>query len=88
MVTFVPFLVGKGYGWADVGGLAARPKVLNYLIAIFTPLQGFFNLLVYMRPKVSRVKSRDNVSWLRALGLAFSTALKGNSPVGDEPTAS
>ena len=76
LVTFVPFLVGMGYGWAG-GGRAAWPEALKYLTAIFTPLQGFFNLVVYMQPKVSHVKSRDNISWLKALKVAFSAALNG-----------
>lgn len=75
LVAFVPWLVQKGYGWTV--GIAKAPEVLKYVTAIFLPLQGLFNLLVYMQPKISYVKSRDDVSWLKATWVAFLTALEG-----------
>lgn len=38
-----------------------------YLFSILTPLQGFFNFLIYVYPKVKRAKSRDdNTTWIQA----------------------
>jgi len=49
---------------------------LKYITYIFVPLQGFFNLLIYMYPKViyakkSRKRGDEDVSWCQAICTAF-----------------
>eukprot|EP00546_Thalassionema_frauenfeldii_P016316 CAMPEP_0178896828 /NCGR_PEP_ID=MMETSP0786-20121207/1401_1 /TAXON_ID=186022 /ORGANISM="Thalassionema frauenfeldii, Strain CCMP 1798" /LENGTH=162 /DNA_ID=CAMNT_0020567297 /DNA_START=1230 /DNA_END=1718 /DNA_ORIENTATION=+ len=46
-----------------------------YLNAIFTPLQGFWNLCIYMFPKVKEARNGPNgakISWMKAVLVAFS----------------
>ncbi|KAL9188595.1 hypothetical protein ACHAXT_006973 [Thalassiosira profunda] len=67
---------------------------LWYLTSFLSPLQGFYNLLIFMQPKVLR--ARDNTTWCRAFVVAFqgSTAVgsgRGNSdetPQDEVPTKS
>jgi len=48
------------------------PLALKYLVAIFNPLQGFFNLLIYVQPKVAQAKREGNgISWRGAFAKAF-----------------
>eukprot|EP00956_Cyclotella_meneghiniana_P020195 scaffold35353_cov39-Cyclotella_meneghiniana.AAC.1 len=50
-------------------GVETLPLPYIYLGAIFGPLEGFFNLLIFMHPKVLAVKKSngtDNISWPRA----------------------
>jgi len=52
------------------------PLPLIYLVSIFAPLQGLFNLIIYMFPKVISAKSKkrgggENVSWCEAIKEAF-----------------
>lgn len=51
------------------------PNAIWYLSSIFTPLQGFFNLCIFLQPKVSHAKSRggDDVTWCQAVARAFSS---------------
>ena len=55
---------------------------ITYTLAIsFTPLQGFFNLLVYMAPKVRSAKKNSkhaNVNWFQAIARAWKS--KGEKP--------
>ena len=45
------------------------PQAIWYLTYILGPLQGFFNLCVYLQPKVSKNKSRagSNATWCQAV---------------------
>lgn len=53
------------------------------LTAIFFPLGGFFNILVYTRPKVASIRRKDSsLSWLRA----FTKILKAGGGVPTNPT--
>eukprot|EP00956_Cyclotella_meneghiniana_P018776 scaffold31604_cov39-Cyclotella_meneghiniana.AAC.8 len=50
-------------------GIETLPLPYIYLGAIFGPLEGFFNLLICMHPKVLALKKSngtDNTSWPRA----------------------
>jgi len=53
------------------------PLAVEYLIAIFTPLQGCWNLMIFMYPKVMKAKrSRGgNLSWCQATTEAFCPAI-------------
>ena len=56
------------------------PIVYDYFGNIFNPLQGFFNLLIFMHPNVMRAKRSpgDDISWCRAFAQVFrsNTAMK------------
>lgn len=45
------------------------PLVVWYLYSIFNPLQGFYNLFIFLQPKVSRIKSDggDDFTWFQAI---------------------
>ncbi len=50
------------------------PIVLDYIWMIFLPLQGFFNLAIYMLPKVVHAKKQGrgkHISWSQAIRKAF-----------------
>ena len=49
-------------------------SVLSILARIFFPLQGFFNFIVFIQPKIlfAKKSSRENITWYRA----FVKALK------------
>ena len=56
------------------------PWALLYVYAIMTPLQGAFNFLIYMLPKVARAR-RDaggGITWSRAFAKALRTGLAGH----------
>ena len=56
------------------------PLALVYVVAIMTPLQGAFNFLIYMLPKVARAR-RDaggGITWSRAFAKALCTGLAGH----------
>ena len=55
------------------------PLAFPYMMAIFNPLQGFYDLLIFMYPKVIATKrSRGaELSWCRAFANAFGSALVG-----------
>jgi len=56
-----------GYAGADV------PLWLGYMVNIFSTLQGFFNFLVFIYPKVVKAKSSQDgdLSWCQAIGKVF-----------------
>ena len=63
-------------------GAEKIPLAYKYLWNIFGPLQGFFNLLIFMHPKVQAVKKSngtDNISWPRAFVNAFWSGLVGRA---------
>jgi len=47
------------------------PLAILYLVATFIPLQGLFNLLIFMHPRMISSKTRENLSWRRAFVDAF-----------------
>eukprot|EP00979_Chaetoceros_neogracilis_P003259 scaffold576_cov146-Chaetoceros_neogracile.AAC.11 len=47
-------------------------STLKILVGILFPLQGFFNFLVFIQPKVANIKRTKKLSWLQS----FVTALK------------
>ena len=52
------------------------PLPFHYLVRLFLPLQGLFNLIIYMWPKVISAKSKKRgggktVSWCEAINEAF-----------------
>jgi len=54
-----------------------RPLVLLYLSNIFSPLQGFWNFMIFMYPKVMKAKRSHggNLSWWQAITEAFCPAI-------------
>jgi len=62
-------MIGVGFDVANV----EWPTAIWYLTSIFNPLQGFFNFVIYIFPKVMRAKSRggDNTTWFQAFKIAF-----------------
>ena len=53
--------------------LGVDNTLLGYVTAISLPLQGFFNLVIYMQPKIVSAKKRggETVSWCGAIKEAF-----------------
>mmetsp|Transcript_22525 Transcript_22525/g.48828 ORF Transcript_22525/g.48828 Transcript_22525/m.48828 type:complete len:223 (+) Transcript_22525:533-1201(+) len=53
------------------------PDALEYVKGIFTPLQGFWNLMIFMYPKVMKAKRSQggNLSWCQAITEAFCPAI-------------
>ncbi len=53
------------------------PLGLSYPVSLFCPLQGFFNIIIYMYPHVISVKKKgtreggNNISWCQAILIAF-----------------
>eukprot|EP00956_Cyclotella_meneghiniana_P035096 scaffold111227_cov23-Cyclotella_meneghiniana.AAC.1 len=59
-------------------GVETMPVPYDYLWAMFAPLEGFFNLLIFMHPKVVATKKSnrtDNINWPRAFVKTFWSAL-------------
>jgi len=56
------------------------PIPLEYIHGILNPLQGLFNLLIYMHPRILAAKrsKHKNISWCQAFGKAF-WAIGGDS---------
>lgn len=48
------------------------PFFLVFIARILNPLQGFFNVLIYTRIRISRLRSTSNISWLKAFWLIIS----------------
>ena len=71
------------WGWVIGAGIMALleveiPLPYLYLWAIFNQLEGLFNLLIFMHPKVLAVKKSsetDNISWPRAFVKTFLSGL-------------
>ena len=63
-LTWIPFFILF---------FAVRNKATNVLQAILQPLQGFYNLIVYMSPKVrnARNKKRGILPWRQAIAKAW-----------------
>ncbi len=71
------------YGTYTLVVITKRQIVFLYLSNIFTPLQGFFNVCIYMYPKVisARKPKRGQdkkVSWYQAISMAFWSRGKEN----------
>ena len=74
------------------------PPALYYLIAFFYPLQGVYNLAIYMHPNILNAKKKtngdNNITWWRAFVVAFwskgivKKKKRGGHNVGDPPTPS
>lgn len=49
------------------------PTSLSYLTSIFNPLQGYYNFVIFIYPKVLTAKrsKRDNLTWCQAFAKAF-----------------
>lgn len=54
---------------------ATNPRTLLYMLVIFQPLQGVYNLAIYMHPKILSAKRKskidNNITWWRAFVTAF-----------------
>eukprot|EP00548_Thalassiothrix_antarctica_P011043 CAMPEP_0194162116 /NCGR_PEP_ID=MMETSP0152-20130528/79325_1 /TAXON_ID=1049557 /ORGANISM="Thalassiothrix antarctica, Strain L6-D1" /LENGTH=382 /DNA_ID=CAMNT_0038871993 /DNA_START=660 /DNA_END=1805 /DNA_ORIENTATION=- len=57
------------------------PMILTYFLAIFSCLQGFYTLIIYMYPKVLVIRKKEKVSWLQVIIIAF------RSRRGQQPTS-
>ncbi len=64
MIGLLIMLSGQGY-----------PLSLLYVGSIFSPLQGFYNLIIFMLPKIISAKNRsrrgESITWWRAFTTAF-----------------
>eukprot|EP00956_Cyclotella_meneghiniana_P035354 scaffold114268_cov37-Cyclotella_meneghiniana.AAC.4 len=79
---FLTWLWHIGGAIMGLQGAEKIPLAYKYLWNIFGPLQGFFNLLIFMHPKVQAVKKSngtDNISWPRAFVRAFWSGLVGRA---------
>jgi len=47
------------------------PLTITYLLAIFSCLQGFYTLIIYIYPKVILIHKKEKVSWMQAIIVAF-----------------
>jgi len=65
------------YGKDGKDWTTPTPGIFVYLIAIFIPLQGLWNLLIFMYPKVMKAKRArgGNLSWCEAIIEAFCPAI-------------
>lgn len=63
--TWIPF-----FSWFPL-----QTEWILILVCAVTPLQGFFNLMVYMAPKVRNIKNskRTRVSWCQAISRAWAS---------------
>ncbi len=71
------------YGMFTVAVITKYQMVFLYLATIFAPLQGFFNLCIFMYPKVKSAKKpkrgqNKKVSWYQAISIAFWSRGKEN----------
>mmetsp|Transcript_5681 Transcript_5681/g.12474 ORF Transcript_5681/g.12474 Transcript_5681/m.12474 type:complete len:445 (-) Transcript_5681:631-1965(-) len=57
---------------------APVPNALDYIASIFSPLQGLFNLMIFMQPKVMTAKRSQggNLSWCQAFAKAFGLPIR------------
>lgn len=68
ILIFIPAIVSVAFPVNDIAG---------FLSTVFTPLQGLYNLIVYMLPKVRSVKNgigrngREQWTWLQAIRKAW-----------------
>jgi len=73
------FLTWSWFTAIIVLGIAgvSPPVAVWYLYDIFTPLQGFWNLMIFMYPKVMKAKRSQggNLSWCQATTEAFCPAV-------------
>lgn len=51
----------------------SSPFVLVLIGRTLNPLQGFFNVIIYTRIQVSRLRSRSDISWLQAFWIVISS---------------
>mmetsp|Transcript_12347 Transcript_12347/g.35302 ORF Transcript_12347/g.35302 Transcript_12347/m.35302 type:complete len:469 (-) Transcript_12347:82-1488(-) len=70
-VTWIWAVVGEFMNLAD----ADIPLAYNYTWTILVPMQGMFNFLVFIHPKVKKLKNDEDLSWPRAFARALSTGL-------------
>jgi len=65
------------YGKDGKDWTTPTPAIFVYLITIFIPLQGLWNLLIFMYPKVMKAKRArgGNLSWCEAIIEAFCPAI-------------
>ncbi|KAL7475146.1 hypothetical protein ACHAW6_001072 [Cyclotella cf. meneghiniana] len=67
---------------------ASWPIVLSYVSNIFNPLQGVFNFIIFVYPKVGAAKSRGGVgtTWIKAFAsVLWSTKIKQTNNQKKEP---
>ncbi len=91
LASFGFFLIGM---MIMLGGMR-YPLGITYVTSLFGPLQGFFNFLIFMLPKVIAAKKpkrgggRGEVSWCAAFTKAFwSRGGKGNNDRNNEKPSS
>ncbi len=62
-------IVGNCYAIADV----TWPTAIWYCANVFNPLQGLFNFLIYIHPKVMNAKNKggNGITWSQAFAKAF-----------------
>ena len=70
-LVWIPYIIVMMFVW--------RSHATEKMLAFMSPLQGFFNFLVFMSPKVRREKSRrrrrgnKNLTWVQAFVKAFTS---------------
>ncbi len=73
LLSFGAFLVGTAI---DLIGGGGYPLMIGYIVNMFVPLQGLFNLLIFMYPKIMaarkiRRRGEKKISWFHAFSRAF-----------------
>jgi len=59
------------YGFLVTIGVSV-PYIIIFLFSVFYPLGGFFNILVYTRPKINSVRKKNTgLSWFRSFALVI-----------------
>jgi len=65
----------------NLAGLYDRPAVFQYMVSFLYPSMGFFNILIYCRPKVQKFQFQyPHISWIRS----FCLVVKAGGEVPDE----
>jgi hypothetical protein len=75
------------YSGVDLAG-ASWPIELSFVTNIFNPLQGVFNFIIFVYPKVGAAKSRGGVgtTWIKAFAsVLWSTEIKQTNNQKKEP---
>ena len=70
------YALAWAFTWAPFFCMALKPNYTTGVLGnVLTPLQGLFNLVVYMAPKVRNAKNsrRQKVSWCQAIARAWTS---------------
>ena len=70
LVTYFPFIIHR---IMELAGVHKTPVAFFFVDALFLPMQGLINFIIYMYPKVMKAKSskKFNLSWCQAFTKAL-----------------